>query len=52
VAKLRATTTDHHALVFSGNMSVGHGRKSGRFQRNHDTALEYVFVVKELGINS
>jgi oligopeptidase B len=31
-------------------MSAGHGGKSGRFQRYHDTALEYAFILRELGI--
>jgi oligopeptidase B len=50
VAKLRATKTDHRPLVFSVNMSAGHGGKSGRFQRYHDTAMEYAFIFRELGI--
>jgi len=50
VAKLRATKTDHHPLIFSVNMSAGHGGKSGRFQRYHDTAREYAFILDQLGI--
>jgi len=50
VAKLRATKTDRHPLVFSVNMAAGHGGMSGRFQRYHDTALEYAFIFRELGI--
>jgi oligopeptidase B len=50
VAKLRATKTDRHPLLFSVNMTAGHGGKSGRFQRYHDTALEYAFIFRELGI--
>jgi oligopeptidase B len=50
VAKLRATKTDRRPLIFSVNMSAGHGGKSGRFQRYHDTALEYAFIFHELGI--
>jgi oligopeptidase B len=50
VAKLRATKTDRHPLIFSVNMSAGHGGKSGRFRRFHDTALEYAFIFHELGI--
>ena len=50
VAKLRATKTDRRPLIFSVNMSAGHGGKSGRFQRFHDTALEYAFIFHELGI--
>ena len=51
VAKLRATKTDQHPLVFSVNMAGGHGGKSGRFQRYHDTAREYAFVLDQLGIS-
>jgi oligopeptidase B len=50
VAKLRALKTDHHALVFSIDMSAGHGGKPGRFQRYRDTAREYAFILGELGI--
>jgi oligopeptidase B len=50
VAKLRATKTDQHPLLFSVDMTAGHGGKSGRFQRYHDTALEYAFIFRELGI--
>jgi oligopeptidase B len=50
VAKLRATKTDRHPLIFSINMSAGHGGKSGRFQHYHDTAFEYAFILRELGI--
>ena len=50
VARLRATKTDHEPLVFSVNMAGGHGGKSGRFERYHDTALEYAFIFRQLGI--
>ena len=50
VARLRATKTDHEPLVFSVNMAGGHGGKSGRFQHYHDTALEYAFIFRQLGI--
>ena len=50
VARLRATKTDHEPLVFSVNMAGGHGGKSGRFQRYHDTALEYAFIFRQVGI--
>lgn len=50
VARLRATKTDHEPLAFSVNMAGGHGGKSGRFQRYHDTALEYAFIFRQLGI--
>ncbi|MBS0375764.1 MAG: S9 family peptidase [Proteobacteria bacterium] len=50
VAKLRALKTDHHSLVFSIDMSAGHGGKPGRFQRYRDTAREYAFILGELGV--
>jgi oligopeptidase B len=50
VARLRATKTDHEPLVFSVNMVGGHGGKSGRFERYHDTALEYAFILRQLEI--
>ena len=49
VARLRATKTDNHPLVFSVNMAAGHGGKSGRFQRLDDAALEYAFILRQLG---
>ncbi len=50
VAKLRATKTDRHPLVFSVDMAAGHGGKSGRLQPYHDTALEYAFILSQLGM--
>ena len=50
VAKLRASKTDSHPLVFRINMEAGHGGKSGRFQRYHDTAEYYAFMLDQLGL--
>lgn len=50
VAKLRATKTDANPLVFRVNMEAGHGGKSGRFQRYHDTAEYDAFMLEQLGI--
>jgi oligopeptidase B len=50
VARLRATKTDHEPLLFSVNMAGGHGGKSGRFERYHDSALEYAFILRQLAI--
>jgi oligopeptidase B len=50
VAKLRAVKTDRNPLVFSVDMAAGHGGKSGRFQRYHDTAREYAFILDQLGV--
>jgi oligopeptidase B len=50
VARLRATKTDHRPLLFSINMAGGHGGKSGRYERLHDAAREYAFLLGELGM--
>ena len=51
VAKLRATKTDDHPLIFSVNMAAGHSGKAGRFQRLDDTALQYAFMLRLLGMD-
>ena len=51
VAKLRALKTDNHLLVLYTNMAAGHGGASGRFERYKKTALAYVFLFDQLGIN-
>jgi oligopeptidase B len=48
VAKLRATKTDSHPLLFKINMQAGHGGKSGRFERLRETAIEYQFILHSL----
>ena len=48
VAKLRATKTDHHPLIFSVDKAAAHGGRSGRFQVYHDTAREYAFILNQL----
>lgn len=50
VARLRALKTDQHPLLFHVDMSAGHGGKSGRFQRYHEIAREYAFLLDQLGI--
>ncbi len=51
VAKLRATKTDDNPLVFRINMEAGHGGKSGRFRKYHDTAEADAFMLEALGID-
>lgn len=48
VAKLRTVKTDHQPLLFKINMEAGHGGKSGRFARLHETAEEYGFILSLL----
>ncbi|MBN1821444.1 MAG: S9 family peptidase [Prolixibacteraceae bacterium] len=50
VAKLRSLKTDDNLLILHINMDFGHGGASGRFQWIKDTALEYAFILDQLGI--
>ncbi|MFA5417876.1 MAG: S9 family peptidase [Bacteroidales bacterium] len=52
VAKLREFKTDENLLLLKTNMELGHGGASGRFEALKDTALEYAFLLKELGQES
>jgi len=49
VARLRALKTNHHSLFLHVEMEAGHGGKSGRFQRYREIAMEYAFILHELG---
>ncbi len=51
VARLRAHKTDAHPLVYRINMEAGHGGKSGRFQRYHEGAEYYAFMLEQLGVH-
>jgi oligopeptidase B len=50
VAKLRRCKTDRNPLLLHIEMEAGHGGKSGRFERHRETAMEYAFLLEELGI--
>ena len=50
VARLRERKTDGNPLVYRINMEAGHGGKSGRFERYHEIAESYAFMLRELGI--
>jgi oligopeptidase B len=50
VAKLRALKTDRNLLLLHVEMDAGHGGKSGRFERYRETAMEYAFILAQLGI--
>ena len=45
VARLREYKTDDRPLLFKTNLEAGHGGKSGRFQRLHEIAEEYAFML-------
>ena len=51
VAKLRASKRPAPAHIQCRTWTAGHGGKSGRFQRYHDTAREYAFILDQLGIS-
>jgi len=53
VAKLRALKTDKNPLLFKVRMDpAGHGGKSGRYEKLHDTAFTYAWILNTLGIRN
>jgi len=50
VAKLRTLKTDQNPLVFYTNMHAGHGGSSGRYDRYHEVAFDYAFMLSQLGV--
>jgi oligopeptidase B len=50
VAKLRANKTDDHVLLLHVNMGAGHGGASGRYDKLHDDAYDYAWLLNQLGI--
>ena len=49
-AKLRAMKTDKNPLYLKTEMDYGHGGASGRFEGYKEVALEYAFMLDELGM--
>jgi oligopeptidase B len=49
VAKLRTLKTDDNLLLRETNMSAGHGGASGRYDYLKEIALDYAFLLQELG---
>jgi oligopeptidase B len=47
-AKLRATKTDDNLLLLKINMGAGHGGKSGRWDKLHEVAETYGFVLTQV----
>jgi oligopeptidase B len=45
VARLRARKTGDNLLLLYTDMSAGHAGQAGRYQRLHDTAREYAFLL-------
>jgi oligopeptidase B len=53
VAKMRAMRTDHNTLIFKTNLKpAGHGGASGRYDRLHDAAFDYAYILTEVGITN
>jgi oligopeptidase B len=52
VAKLRTIKTDTNPLLLKVSMGAGHGGASGRYDYLHEIALDYAFVLTQLGIQT
>jgi oligopeptidase B len=52
VARLRTLKTDANALLLKTNMAAGHGGASGRYDALRETALDYAFALRQLGIEA
>ena len=50
VAKLRTLKTDGNPLLLVTNMEAGHGGASGRYDYLKEIALDYAFLLRELGL--
>jgi len=50
VAKLRTLKTDSNPLIFYTNMHGGHGGSSGRYDRIHEVAFNWAFLLTQLGV--
>jgi oligopeptidase B len=50
VAKLRTLKTDRNPLLLVTNMQAGHGGASGRYDYLKEIAMDYAFLLRELGI--
>ena len=50
VAKLRANKTDANPLLLRVNMGAGHGGSSGRYDKLHEDAHDYAWLLTTLGL--
>jgi len=50
VAKLRTLKTDQNPLIFYTNMHGGHGGSSGRYDRIHEVAFNWAFLLTQLDV--
>jgi len=49
VARLRATKSDQNLILLKTEMGAGHGGPSGRYEKYHETAFIYAFLLKTVG---
>ena len=49
VAKLRTLKSDQNLLLLENQHSAGHGGASGRYDYLKEIALDYAFLLQELG---
>ncbi len=47
-AKIRDMRTDNKPLLVKANLSAGHGGSSGRYDRWHEVAFEYAFMLNHV----
>ena len=50
VARLRSLKTDGNPVIFVTNMGAGHGGASGRYDRLREIALDYAFMLWQVGL--
>jgi oligopeptidase B len=50
VAKLRTLKKDSNPLLLNTNMTAGHGGASGRYDYLKEIAMDYAFLLQELGV--
>ena len=51
VSKLRKLKTDENSLIFYTNMHGGHGKLSGRYDRIHEIAFNWSFLLTQLDVS-
>jgi len=50
VARLRTLQTNDAPILLETNMGAGHGGASGRYDRLHEVALDYAFILWQVGL--
>lgn len=50
VARVRTLQTNDRPVLLETNMGAGHGGASGRYDRLHETALDYAFILWQVGL--